>query len=95
MVPRIDPSHHEKAPPEGRCRPTAVDLTATMNDELRRPWVKKSEISEQREPVPGLIRKPHEEPACNVNARPPGVDLTPTMDDELRRPQTHKRVKPK
>ena len=95
MVPRIDPSHHEEAPPEGRCRPTAVDLTATMYDELRRPRVEGSEINGQREPAPGLLRKLHEEPTCNANVRPPGVDLTPTMDDELRRPLIHNRVKPK
>ncbi len=95
MVPRIDPSHREKAPTEGRCRPTAVDLTATMYDELRRLRVEGSEISGQREPAPGLLRKPHEEPTCNANVRPPGVDLTPTMDEELRRPLIHKRVKPK
>ena len=54
MVTRIDPSHHEKAPPEGRCRPTAVDLTATMNDELRRPWVKKVKSASRENPRRGL-----------------------------------------
>lgn len=87
MVTRIDPSHHEKAPPEGRSRPTAVDLTATMYNELRRPRVEGSETSGQSEPAPGLLRKPHQEPTCNANVRPPGVDLTPTMDEELRRPR--------
>ena len=95
IVPRIDPSHHEKAPPEGRCRLAAVDLTATMNDELRRPWVEGSEINGQREPGPGLLRKPHEHPPCNANLRSPGVDLTPTMDEELRRPLIRKTEKPK
>ena len=87
MVTRIDPSHLEKAPPEGRSRPTAVDLTATMYDELRGPRVERSEIGGQKEPAPGFLRKPHQEPTCHANAQPPGVDFTPTKDDELRRPR--------